>query len=219
MSIKGWKDVPVPGRLAHRPRDHRGFIVPWVSCWSSGDLAVEERVFAVGDGFLQTPIGACDHIDGQGEPDLGKLCTERQTTGMLQRLCDACGGFIEPGPIYFIGDNTSTRNGQAMAVFRELGLHRECALYSLRVCPGLNRTGPGIVPPSVFECTAYQVLPAYMHKVSDDDVDTFVYDSFAQAYNVMPQPAVLMGVHGVPINPTITLATAWVAAQLTGSTA
>lgn len=128
----GWKDVPMPPRIAALPRDRRGFPVPWISDWED-DAVDHGKAWSLTEGHpvYGTYTSACIHVDGVGEPNLGALCAPRQIQGMVDRLCDVCG--VKVGKTaFFMGGEACKDTG-----FFELPLHLECALYAGQVCPGL----------------------------------------------------------------------------------
>lgn len=136
--MAGWKDVPMPPRIAALPRDKRGFPVPWVSEWSTpedetGERSWHERWVPKYDAAL----AYCTHVDGQGEPDLGNLCAVRQIIGMDERRCDVCGGRVNR-TAWFMGAKMLTPGeGNVLNGFRETPMHLECVLYAGQVCPGM----------------------------------------------------------------------------------
>lgn len=213
-----WRDVPMPPAVAALPQDRRGFPVPWVSEWSEKreDEIATRVVSAPHLGVLQVPSVDCTHVIGEGVPNLGALCPRSQIDGMLDRLCDVCGEFIPPGPIYFLG-GTSLAD-KTKGAFRELGLHYECALYSAQVCPGMVTAASRV---AVFECLAYQPLPLFIYgvkgPVGQPLPEEAMFDSFAHAVayisNNTDGRAVLTGVHAALIDPKITELSDWVAKQ------
>lgn len=118
-----WKDVEMPSAIAALPRTEIGMPIPWISGWDSDD---KDHPVREHNGQLVT---RCDCRIGVGVPNLGGLCPERQRAGMLEMLCDACG---EPGSEgIFLGS-------AACQIFREPALHLACAVYSVKVCPGIR---------------------------------------------------------------------------------
>lgn len=195
-----WKQVPMPDRIAQLPRDKRGFPVPWVSCWTSGEHGVGELTVTTGIFGVSLAGAVCDHIAGEGLPDLANLCSGNQIKGMTERRCDVCGDVIDEGPLHFVGsvDNTS---------FREPPLHLECAVYSLQVCPGISTApGVGVVVTGSYEMHPEMMLPDFNGGSVEGipGVKREIMRGFpeAVAYMQLTQvPGVCMGVHAIPRNP------------------
>lgn len=180
----------MPARVAALPQDRRGFPVPWVSCWSScGKLVPAELELQEGPYTLLVTAATCDHVAGEGTPQLAGLCVGNQIRGMIDRLCDVCGERIE-GEAHFIGQ-------MANEWFRECACHTECAVYSLQVCPGIS-TGAGV---GVQSCQDYRLTPRFLHPEGEREYDSFVIS--ATLMNAARLPGVLVGVHGRPIDPTV----------------
>lgn len=201
----------MPDRIARLPQDRRGFPVPWVSCWSSAT--------AMAPNLLEVPVtiqghsgvaifgaATCDHVAGDGEPDLANLCVANQIRGMLLRLCDVCGEHV-PGNAHFVGSISNTS-------FRETPLHIECAVYSLQVCPGVA-TAPGI---GVQTCVVYETSPTFLMPGEGSGKGTlgrgelpegvvekdFVSVAVACAYmQVTKNPGVCIGVRALPVDPVV----------------
>lgn len=192
-----WRQVPMPLRVAKLPTDRRGFPVPSISCWSSaGNLTPEELTVPVGDveGVEAVTVMAatCDHVAGEGTPDLAKLCAGKQITMMLQRRCDVCDEPIN-GTCHFVGRVTNEW-------FREAPLHWDCAVYSLQVCPGIS-TGAGV---GVQSCDSYRITPVFIQPNSEGGTDEVPYTSFFAAVVAMQTtrtPGVLIACHASPIDP------------------
>lgn len=106
-------EEPVPTRLKRRPRDHRGFIVPYFVAWMKDGVEVNP------------PHGA---------PDFRVVSANRMARCKRYRRCWVCG---EP-----MGRNLVFTIGPMCAITRttmEPPSHYECALYSVKVCPFLSR--------------------------------------------------------------------------------
>lgn len=201
-----WRQVPMPDRIARLPRDKRGFPVPWVSCWGDtshgvGQVQVTFTDPSLGQVMTEIAGAACDHVAGEGVPDLAKLCSGNQIIGMTQRRCDVCGDEID-GTLHFVG---ATDN----EVFCEPPLHLECAVYSLQVCPGIS-TRPGV---GVVVCEGYDMQPEFMVRAMPGEesdpglpgVRRVIFRGFVEAVTYMRMsqaPGVCMAVHAVPKEPT-----------------
>jgi hypothetical protein len=74
-------EMSPPGRLAHRPRDSRGFVVPYTQ-----------------------------HVGPDGTPDFRVMDVDRVNEALRRRLCSMCGGRIERD-VYFIGGPLCVANG------------------------------------------------------------------------------------------------------------
>lgn len=187
----GWKDVPMPPAVAALPRDKRGFPVPWVSCWEPAHWNIEEHPQY---GAL---VGSCDHVDGVGDPMLGNLCPAKQLSGMLKRLCDVCGVVVGRNA-YFLGNEVLVQRG-----YRELPVHRECALYAGQVCPGLitpaKRDGVWVA-----KARTYRMRPVYQigpdHKTDQEEYTSFD-DPRLTIRLAVRQRIVLTSIIAVPIDP------------------
>lgn len=144
---------PVPPRMKKLPRWH-GWPVPWVAEWSSGRFDVD-----------YTPTFGARHrcrgcVPGRGVARLGSNCVERQRRGVLRRLCGGCGTSVL-GELIFIGE-------AQMNAAVEPPLHEECALFSLRACPVLDR---GRERAGVVVVREYELAEQRLLGVSEDGKD------------------------------------------------
>jgi len=106
--------VPIPVRLARRPRDHRGFIVPYFVAWltESGELADESA----------------------GTPDFRVIDHRRMTRCVNEGRCWTCGDKLGVHLAFVLGPMCTINK-----IISEPPSHKECAEYSLKVCPFLSR--------------------------------------------------------------------------------
>lgn len=107
-------DVPVPDRLNGRPRDSRGFIVPYFVAWRDA--------------------GGNTRREGEGEPDFRMVDPSRFVRCIKQRVCWLCG---QP-----LGRHLAFVIGPMCAITRttsEPPSHLACAEYACKVCPFLTR--------------------------------------------------------------------------------
>lgn len=106
-----WRDVPMPPTIARLPRDARGFPVP-AHVWRPPEWK-------------------------SGEPlDLRVMNTDHHLRMANARKCAVC-EYTLFNKVWFIGGPMCLAN----RIFGDGGLHRECAEYSLQVCPLLAREG------------------------------------------------------------------------------
>ena len=107
-------DVSVPDRLSRRPRDHRGFVIPYFVAWLSeqGQRAEEPA----------------------GTPDFRVIDSVRLRRCVNEKRCWLCG---EPMGVHmgFVLGPMCTIN----QIISEPPSHRDCAEYALKVCPFLTR--------------------------------------------------------------------------------
>jgi hypothetical protein len=111
--------VPMPGPVARRPRDQRGYPVPAITPWHGG-----EPRFALAD-------------------------YERSAACARLRLCSVCGTRMPAGPVWrVVGGAESAAIARAIAdgkAYRNTAAtleapgHRACMLYAAMVCPFLAR--------------------------------------------------------------------------------
>lgn len=95
--------VEVPPKLAGRPRDRRGYPIPWMT-----------------------------QLDAHGVPDFRVTNADRWALAAKARLCAMCGDPLGRH-LAFIGGPVSFES----RLFTDLPMHKECALYSIQVCPFL----------------------------------------------------------------------------------
>ncbi len=93
----------VPRRLTHRPRDERGYIVPWFVAW----------------------------IDGK--PDFRIVDAAKFKPAIEQKRCWVCGETLGAYLAFCIGSMCAINR-----TISEPPSHRDCAIYSARVCPFLT---------------------------------------------------------------------------------
>lgn len=105
--------VAVPVRLARRPRDPRGFIIPFFVAWMSNGKLVTEP---------------------DGEPDFRVVDHHRMVECVKQRKCWLCGEKLGVHLAFVLGPMCTINK-----VISEPPSHRECAEYALKVCPFLTR--------------------------------------------------------------------------------
>jgi hypothetical protein len=106
--------VPVPVRLARRPRDHRGFIIPYFVAW-------------LGTNGAQTDEPA-------GVPDFRIIDHRRMRECVHQRKCWLCGEKLGVHLAFVIGPMCCINQ-----IISEPPSHKECAEYAMKVCPFLSR--------------------------------------------------------------------------------
>lgn len=113
--------VPMPTRVAARPRDERGYPVPAITPWPDGSPAFAQQ------GSFRTLIY------------------------LAERRCTVCGTKMSPGPVYRVVDGEMADDialaldtGKRyinMAPANEGPGHLTCMLYSAVVCPYLSSPG------------------------------------------------------------------------------
>jgi len=106
--------VPVPVRLARRPRDHRGFIVPFFVAWlgSEGELLNEPH----------------------GTPDFRVVDHRRMARCVNEHRCWLCSEPLGVHLAFVLGPMCTINR-----IISEPPSHRECAVYAMKVCPFLSR--------------------------------------------------------------------------------
>lgn len=107
-------DVPLPMRLRGRPRDHRGYIVPFFVTW------------------FDTTGTQCR--DGEGTPDFRVISPKKWNVCLRERKCWLCG---QP-----LGKYLTFAIGPMCAITRttsEPACHLDCARYAAQVCPFMIR--------------------------------------------------------------------------------
>lgn len=130
--MTGVDGSPIPHRIGLLPRDRRGYPVPFVASWSS-DRSPDERawewatVSLPGVEWFGNLVMSTDVV-GEGVPILGQVDPRRQLDGHLTPRCNVCGQVIG-SKLVFVGGNPKSMT--------EAPLHRECARWSISVCPGL----------------------------------------------------------------------------------
>jgi hypothetical protein len=105
--------VAVPVRLARRPRDHRGFVIPYFVAWLRDGKQVNE---------------------GDGEPDFRVLDHKRLVECVRLKKCWLCGDRLGVHVAFVLGPMCTINK-----LISEPPSHTECAEYALKVCPFLTR--------------------------------------------------------------------------------
>jgi hypothetical protein len=106
--------IPVPARLAGRPRDHRGFIIPFFVAW-------------LDDNGAAVP-------EGKGTPDFRVIHPGRIATCVRQNLCWLCGKPLGRHKVFTMGPMCATTR-----TVGEPPSHLDCAEYAVKVCPFLSK--------------------------------------------------------------------------------
>jgi len=106
--------VPVPVRLQHRLRDHRGFIVPYFVAW----LDAEGN---------QT-------IEAEGKPDFRVVDHRRLADCVNYKRCWLCGNALGVHMAFVLGPMCTINK-----IISEPPSHKECAEYAMKACPFLSR--------------------------------------------------------------------------------
>ena len=107
-------DVPMPARMRHLRRDHRGFAIPYFVAW----LDDKQR----------------EVVPPNGTPDFRILSPSRMFLCKRDKLCWLCGGKLGRYQVFAIGPMCA-----ATRTTMEPPGHYECALYGVKVCPFLSR--------------------------------------------------------------------------------
>lgn len=102
---------PMPARIARRPRDHRGYPVPW---------------------FVEDP--RTPEEIARGEWDFRITSGAKFVAAIKRRLCWVCGEPLGRSLAFLIGPMCAVNR-----VTSEPPSHLECALWSARACPFLSR--------------------------------------------------------------------------------
>ena len=105
-----WQSIPVPGALAERPRDNRGYPITFVTL-----------------------------IDSNGRPDFTTIDAEKIVRCIEEQLCGMCGTplvddsrlYDEDHDVAFIGGPLSIEHRN----FLDPPMHEWCAAYAMQVCP------------------------------------------------------------------------------------
>lgn len=106
-------DIPPPPRLAHFPRDHRGFIVPYFVQWFDHDRPSKP---------------------GRGAPDFRVVDPHAFQHCVRFSMCWLCGQPLSKRTTFVLGPMcVITRTNS------EPGSHRDCAEYAMKVCPFLTK--------------------------------------------------------------------------------
>jgi hypothetical protein len=188
-----------------------------VSDWSSGNgFHISAVVLPAGRiGAVSLPLTDCDCVPGEGNPMLGNLCPNRQRRGMVDRLCDVCGGGFAPREsYYFMGKHSMMMEHGGRGGFHECPVHRDCALYAGRVCPGLVTKAMNV---GVFRCSDYTLIPQVskvdnqgrgVHYKGLDD------PAFLAAVEQRRLDRSLITILGRPIRPTIHHLDTWIRREL-----
>lgn len=102
-----WRDVVIPWPLSERPRDPRGYPIPW-----------------------NVPVVEVE--PGVRVPQFREVDPNKNLAALAGRLCALCGTEHHPA-VSFVGGPVALER----ELFTEPPMHVECALYALRVCPFL----------------------------------------------------------------------------------
>jgi hypothetical protein len=113
--MKPQTDIPLPRRLAGKPRDVRGFVVPYFVQW-----------FRAGQRAKPGTPGAA--------PDFRVVDPGKLYQCVTFGRCWICGDLLGKLHAHVIGPMCAVTRTTS-----EPGSHRECAEYALRVCPFLVR--------------------------------------------------------------------------------
>src|SRR5262245_48554070 len=113
LSMSNQPLPPMPPRITHLRRDHRGFPVPWFVQW-----------FAHGR--------PSDY--GDGTPDFRVMDGRKLRKAISAGLCWVCGGPTGKHKAFMIGPMCAVNR-----VTAEPPCHRECAEFSAMACPFLTR--------------------------------------------------------------------------------
>ena len=101
--MRTFTDIDIPARLAARPRDARGYPIPYAVLQPEG-----------------------------GPPDFRITDVNAWSQAVRLRLCALCG--VPLGRhLAFVGGPLTYQN----RYFTDLPMHRDCAVYALKVCPFL----------------------------------------------------------------------------------
>ncbi len=186
----GWKDVAMPQRVARRPRDKRGFPVPWLSEWKH-PTRPEGYWNRIRHHSVYGPYAGCAHVDGVGTPDLGQPCPAHQIKGMAERRCGVCGDQLPASHVYWLGGETNILTG-----YTEPPLHLECALYACQVCPALVTTSKG--PITVVRSKSYAMKPRRRMLDGDNLVFDSLEDPLWQEMERLGRRSFLVSVLAIP---------------------
>lgn len=144
----GWRELPMPSRVAALPRTHGGIPITYTVAWSSEHgIEVRPDPILAPLGHRSTPAIFAPGGPGIGTPKLQFTETSRQRRAAVLGLCQVCGRPI-PEPTgrrpRWLAD--LRKHGQTIVI---RGLERplvvdtwtctECLGYALQVCPGLIR--------------------------------------------------------------------------------
>jgi hypothetical protein len=105
--------VPVPSRMMHLARDHRGFLVPFFVAWMKDGKQVRR---------------------GLGVPDFRVVDPEAMIDCVNRNRCWLCGDPLGRHKAFVLGPMCVITR-----VNSEPPSHRDCAEYALRVCPFLTK--------------------------------------------------------------------------------
>jgi hypothetical protein len=114
MALDTRRHIAVPARLRKRPRDHRGFLVPYFVAWLD-DF-----------GRLLPP--------GEGTPDFRVVDTNKHADCIRWNRCWLCGDQLGKYKTFVLGPMCCINR-----LSSEPPSHLECAEYAVRVCPFLIR--------------------------------------------------------------------------------
>jgi hypothetical protein len=152
-----WKDIPLPPRVAKRPRGGKpGYPVPYVAQSMPEKSAISMRRGESEDGLLRGVLLVSHGGWKRGQPldatagepyDFGDMNEERQRDCMLTPRCQVCAIELpKDGPWWHSAGSPehvlkAGERGVAAEtiVFREPNLCQSCLTYALQICPGLKR--------------------------------------------------------------------------------
>lgn len=123
----------MPHRVDVLRRDARGYPIPFVAAWSSHDNSppAEKRAVLLPGVEWFGAIARSNDVPGEGHARLGRIDPGRAIRAHEHSLCNVCG--------HVVGDRLIFVGGAAEPqAYTEAPLHKECARYSLLVCPGLT---------------------------------------------------------------------------------
>lgn len=107
---RDWQSIPVPGALAERPRDDRGFPITFVTL-----------------------------ITSDGRPDFTTIDGQKILRCIQEGLCGMCGMDLDLDPHGDAGNTTSAFIGGPLSIenrnFLDPPMHEWCASYAMQVCP------------------------------------------------------------------------------------
>lgn len=126
--------VPMPRHVAQLPTIG-GMPIPYTTKFADPATGAEPQY--VGTDRNGSAAERCGCVFGEGKPLLGHPCPHRQRKAMVQRRCVTCGRKIgAKTEVIFIG--VATKVGDVEHPYSiEPPAHRDCAAYSVLVCPRL----------------------------------------------------------------------------------
>lgn len=145
----GWRDVPMPDRVAALPRTRSGIPITYTVAWSS-----ERDTVLRDDPDLRSIYGRptlaifAGGAQGEGTPKLDVVSTARARRAALKGLCQICARHLpgRPSPPWsteprwcgwFTKGQTITIAGRQVPLIVDGWTCKPCLEYALRVCPAL----------------------------------------------------------------------------------